>query len=67
VTYFDGRELTIRQVLWDLLLHHLIHHRAQLVLMCRMAGGTPPGLYGPNREAMQVLQEQSAAGHATTG
>jgi uncharacterized damage-inducible protein DinB len=46
VTYFDGQRLTIRDVLWSQLLHHLIHHRGQLVLMCRMAGGPPPGLYG---------------------
>jgi uncharacterized damage-inducible protein DinB len=56
VTFFDGRRLTIRDVLWSQLLHHLIHHRAQLVLMCRMAGGTPPGLYGPNREEMQAIR-----------
>jgi uncharacterized damage-inducible protein DinB len=55
VTFFDGRRLAIRDVLWDDLLHHLIHHRGQLVLMCRMAGGTPPGLYGPNREEMQTI------------
>lgn len=55
VTFFDGRRLRIRDVLWDELLHHLIHHRAQLVLLCRMAGGTPPGLYGPNREEMQAI------------
>ncbi len=55
VTFFDGRRLTIRDVLWSELLHHLIHHRAQLVLLCRMAGGTPPGLYGPNREEMQAI------------
>ena len=64
MTYFDGQSLTIRQALWDELLHHLIHHRAQLVLMCRMAGGTPPGLYGPNREGMARLRDQMAAGHA---
>ena len=58
VTFFDGRRLTIRDVLWDQLLHHLIHHRAQLVLLCRMAGGTPPGLYGPNREEMQVMRDR---------
>jgi len=64
VTYFDGREMTLREVLWDRLLHHLIHHRAQLVLLCRMAGGTPPGLYGPNREEMQALRERMAAGQS---
>ncbi len=60
VTFFDGRRLTIRQVLWNEMLHHLIHHRAQLVLLCRMAGGTPPGFYGPNREEMQAIQAKLA-------
>jgi uncharacterized damage-inducible protein DinB len=64
VTFFDGRQLTIRAVLWDQLLHHHIHHRAQLVLLCRMAGGTPPGLYGPNREDMQAMRDRSATGTA---
>jgi uncharacterized damage-inducible protein DinB len=63
VAFFDGRQLTIRDVLWDQLLHHLIHHRAQLVLLCRMAGGTPPGLYGPNREEMQAMRDRMMAGH----
>lgn len=56
VTYFDGRQMTIRDVLWGALLHHLVHHRGQLVLLCRMAGGTPPGLYGPNREEMAAMR-----------
>lgn len=64
VTFFDGRRLTIREVLWDQLLHHLIHHRAQLVLLCRMAGGTPPGLYGLNREEMQAMRDRMTAGRA---
>jgi len=64
VTFFDGRQLTIREVLWDQLLHHLIHHRAQLVLLCRMAGGTPPGLYGPNREEMQAMRDRTATSKA---
>ena len=64
ITFFDGRQLTIREVLWDQLLHHLIHHRAQLVLLCRMAGGTPPGLYGPNREEMKVMRDRLVVGKA---
>jgi len=58
VAYFDGSSMTIRDVLWGGLLHHYIHHRAQLVLLCRMAGGTPPGIYGPNREAMEAMRAQ---------
>jgi uncharacterized damage-inducible protein DinB len=61
VTFFDGRRLTIRDVLWSELLHHLIHHRAQLVQLCRMAGGVPPGLYGPNREEMQAIRARMEA------
>ena len=64
VIVFDGRQLTIREVLWDQLLHHLIHHRAQLVLLCRMAGGTPPGFYGPNREEMQAMRDRMATSKA---
>ena len=64
VTFFDGRRLTIRRVLWSELLHHLIHHRAQLVLLCRMAGGTPPGFYGPNREEMQAIHAKLATANA---
>lgn len=56
VAFFGGESMTIRDVLWVALLHHLIHHRAQLVLMCRMAGGTPPGIYGPNREEMEAMR-----------
>jgi uncharacterized damage-inducible protein DinB len=61
VKFFDGTPMTIRDVLWDAMLHHFIHHRAQLVLLCRQAGGTPPGLYGPNREEMQAIREKMAA------
>lgn len=61
VTFFDGRRLSIREVLWDQLLHHLIHHRAQLVMLCRMSGGAPPGLYGPNREEMAEMRDRMAA------
>ena len=64
VTYFDGQRITIREVLWTLLLHHLIHHRGQLVLLCRLAGGAPPGLFGPNREEMQAIQARMEAAKA---
>lgn len=55
VAFSDGRHLSIRDILWNELLHHHIHHRAQLVMLCRMAGGQPPGLYGPNREEMKAM------------
>ena len=64
VTYFDGRTLTIREILWEQLIHHLIHHRGQLVLLCRQAGGAPPGLFGPNREEMRAIQEKMQGAHA---
>jgi uncharacterized damage-inducible protein DinB len=64
VTFFDGRRLAIRDVLWSQLLHHLIHHRGQLALLCRLAGGAPPGLYGPNREEMQALRANLEAARA---
>jgi len=64
VTFFDSRRLTIRDVLWSELLHHLIHHRGQLVLLCRLAGGAPPGFYGPNREEMQALRAIMEAARA---
>jgi uncharacterized damage-inducible protein DinB len=54
--FFNGREMTISTILWGALLHHLIHHRGQLHLMCRLAGGKPPGLYGPTREEMAARQ-----------
>lgn len=59
VTFADGRRMTLRDVLWNEIVHHLIHHRAQLVLMCRQAGGRPPGLYGPNREEMQEMMAKA--------
>jgi uncharacterized damage-inducible protein DinB len=50
--HFTGNELSIRQLLWGAVLFHLIHHRGQLSILCRLAGGTVPGIFGPNREEM---------------
>jgi uncharacterized damage-inducible protein DinB len=55
---FADRRMTIRDVLWGAILMHLIHHRGQLSLLCRLAGGTPPGIYGPNREEMAAMRER---------
>lgn len=52
LTFFSLGALPIRDLLWSLVLMHGIHHRGQLVLMCRLAGGTPTGVYGPTREQM---------------
>jgi uncharacterized damage-inducible protein DinB len=50
VTYADGTQQTIRELLWQRLLLHQLHHRGQLVLLSRLAGGVPPALFGPTRE-----------------
>ena len=55
IDFFNG-PLTIRQILWSALYSHGIHHRGQLALMCRLAGGQTPGLFGPNREEMAAMQ-----------
>jgi len=56
VQFFNGRPMTIRNILWDATLSHGIHHRGQLSLMCRLAGGQAPGIYGPNREEMAAMR-----------
>jgi len=55
---FADRRMALRDVLWGAILMHLIHHRGQLSLMCRLAGGTAPGIYGPNREEMAAMRER---------
>jgi uncharacterized damage-inducible protein DinB len=53
---FFNNPMPIRDVAWSFLINHAVHHRGQLSLMCRLAGGQPPGLYGPNREEMAAMQ-----------
>jgi uncharacterized damage-inducible protein DinB len=53
--FFTGVR-SIRDLLWDAILAHGIHHRGQLTLMCRLAGGQPPALYGPNREETAAMR-----------
>jgi uncharacterized damage-inducible protein DinB len=60
VAFFRGQR-TIRELLWDAILAHGIHHRGQLTLMCRLAGGQPPGLYGPNREETVAMRAGAGA------
>jgi uncharacterized damage-inducible protein DinB len=50
IRYANGDLWTIRDLLWRKLLLHAVHHRGQLTLLCRLAGGVPPGLFGRTRE-----------------
>ena len=53
---FFGGMRSVRSLLWDAILAHGIHHRGQLTLVCRLAGGGVPGLYGPNREDTAAMR-----------
>ena len=59
--FFGGRMMKIRHLLWGAVLHHLIHHRGQLSLMNRLAGGTGPGLYGPTREEAAAMRAKGTS------
>ena len=61
ITFFALGPLTIRDLLWNVVLMHNIHHRGQLTLMCRLAGGTPNGVFGPTREDMAAMKAAAAA------
>ena len=54
ITFFALGPLPIREILWNMVLLHNIHHRGQLTLMCRLAGGRPIGVYGPTREDLPL-------------
>ena len=58
---FFGNRMAIRNILWDMVISHAVHHRGQLALMCRLAGGQTPGLYGPNREEMAAMRANAAS------
>ena len=58
---FFGGTRSIRSLLWDAIVAHAIHHRGQLTLMCRLAGGRVPGLYGPNREETAAMRAAATA------
>jgi uncharacterized damage-inducible protein DinB len=58
---FFGSQVAIRNILWDMIICHGVHHRGQLALMCRLAGGQTPGLYGPNREEMAAMRAHTAS------
>ena len=60
IPFFIGSR-TIREILWDAVVSHGIHHRGQLSLMCRLAGGQAPGIYGPNREETAAMRAGAGA------
>lgn len=59
VRFFDGNPMPVRRILWNALIHHMIHHRGQLALMIRIAGGKPAGLYGPTREETEAMRAKA--------
>lgn len=44
-----------REYLFSHLLHHLVHHRGQLLAYLRLAGAPIPGVCGPTREQMPPI------------
>jgi uncharacterized damage-inducible protein DinB len=60
IAFFSG-PMTIRELLTSAIVAHGAHHRGQLTLMCRLAGGRPPGLYGPTREEMAAMRAGAGA------
>jgi len=56
VRYADGELWRAGDLLWQKLLLHAVHHRGQLTLLCGLAGGVPPGLFGRTREETAALQ-----------
>jgi uncharacterized damage-inducible protein DinB len=56
IKYFDGSDMTVRDMLWRGLLLHMVHHRGQLSVLCRLGGGISPGMHGPNREEMAAMR-----------
>ena len=58
IPFFSGELMSGAEILWSTVFHN-IHHRGQLVLMCRLAGGVSPGIYGPNREEMAAMRAKS--------
>jgi uncharacterized damage-inducible protein DinB len=55
-----GQKITVRRVLRVPLLHHLIHHRGQLMMMMRLASAVPSRVYGPNREDEAAMRAERA-------
>jgi uncharacterized damage-inducible protein DinB len=54
IPFFTEQPITIRDVLWDFMLLHGIHHRGQLALLSRQSGGRTTPLFGPTREMLPL-------------
>ena len=63
IRFFAGEDLSGGELLWGAIFHN-IHHRGQLSLMCRLAGGVSPGIFGPNREEMAGLRAKAEGPNA---
>jgi uncharacterized damage-inducible protein DinB len=59
IQFFMG-PMAVRDILWDFLIGHAVHHRGQLSLMCRLAGGQAPGMFGPSREEMAAMRAKAS-------
>ena len=59
ITFFTGQPITIRDVLWDFMLLHGIHHRGQLAMMSRQSGGKTIPLCGPTRETAPLRKQST--------
>lgn len=60
IPFFDDQPHAVRDILWEATLHHSLHHLGQLTVIARLAGGKPPGLFGPNREETAAMREAMA-------
>jgi uncharacterized damage-inducible protein DinB len=59
IAFVTGQPMEIRDVLWDFILLHNVHHRGQLSLLTRQAGGRPSSVFGPTRETMPLPKAKS--------
>lgn len=60
IPFFTGELQSGMDILWGGLFHNT-HHRGELCVLCRLAGGVAPGIYGPNREEMAAMRAQMEA------
>ena len=49
-----GAELRVADVLW-LTLFDMVHHRGQLSVYLRLAGGKMPSIYGPSADEVEMI------------